>query len=347
MSAPLVINLKDGSVWERRAVTGEGVALYALAGSCKCPEFVMATESELAALGIVGSADVLPMPVGPQPLVDDDRAKAPWGRDENGRPLLGPCAHWTDVPELVDQELARLRGRVDQAQSGHWYVASDTEAWRSAGTVRTNVDGYQRTVGRVTNMGPADLDLVLHAHDDLSWCLEMVAKFRARVAELEAELLVANGVLDDAAKARRANAAQALPWAAQMDDGDLHDFLGDLVSAAMGRWQSDPEVPDRVVLAAVEKACAAWRTPGEGLRSDPEPDECPCPPAGQPGPHQLGCPEAEVPVAGRSVEESADRLTAFFAPVSSLREVVDGEHWSTVHHDWRLGRDLPETGGGA
>lgn len=67
MSAPLVINLKDGSVWERRAVTGEGVALYALAGSCKCPEFVMATEFELAALGIAGSADVLPMPAPPKP----------------------------------------------------------------------------------------------------------------------------------------------------------------------------------------------------------------------------------------------------------------------------------------
>jgi hypothetical protein len=65
VSAPLVINLMDGSVWERRAVTGEGVALYALAGSCKCPEFVMATESELAALGIAGSADVLPVRVGP------------------------------------------------------------------------------------------------------------------------------------------------------------------------------------------------------------------------------------------------------------------------------------------
>jgi hypothetical protein len=60
----------------------------------------------------------------------------------------------------------------------------------------------------------------------------------------------------------------ALPWAHLMDDGDLHEFLGDLVSAAMGRWQSDPEVPDRDVLAAIEKACADWRTPGQGLRSD-------------------------------------------------------------------------------
>jgi hypothetical protein len=60
----------------------------------------------------------------------------------------------------------------------------------------------------------------------------------------------------------------ALPWAHVMDDHDLGMFLDDLVSAAMGRWQSEPEVPDRQVLAAVEKACADWRTPGQGLRGD-------------------------------------------------------------------------------
>jgi hypothetical protein len=29
----------------------------------------------------------------------------------------------------------------------------------------------------------------------------------------------------------------------------------------MGRWRSEPEVPDRVVLADIEKVCADWRTP--------------------------------------------------------------------------------------
>lgn len=60
----------------------------------------------------------------------------------------------------------------------------------------------------------------------------------------------------------------ALPWAHAMPDDDLHGFLDDLVSAAMGRWRSEPEVPDRQVLADVEKACADWRTPGQGYRSD-------------------------------------------------------------------------------
>ncbi|MDX3759282.1 hypothetical protein [Streptomyces sp. AK02-04a] len=185
---PLVVNTADGSCWKRRAVTPVGSGLYALAGSVAgVPDEVLTSLAELAELGITGSAFALPMPVGVEPQVDADRAKAPWGRGEDGRPLLGQGAHWTDVPEVVDQELARIQGRVDQAKSGHWYVASDTEPWRPAGTVRTNVDGYQRTVGQVTNMLPADLELVLHAHDDLSWCLEMIAKLRTRVSELETQ----------------------------------------------------------------------------------------------------------------------------------------------------------------
>lgn len=60
----------------------------------------------------------------------------------------------------------------------------------------------------------------------------------------------------------------ALPWAAAMPDDDLHHFLGDLVAAAMHRWHQDPDVPDREVLALVERACAQWRTPGQGWRSD-------------------------------------------------------------------------------
>jgi hypothetical protein len=67
------------------------------------------------------------------------------------------------------------------------------------------------------------------------------------------------------------DAGPTLPWAHAMDDSDLHEFLGDLVSAAMGRWRSEPEVPDRTVLADIEKVCADWRTPGQGHRSD-EPD---------------------------------------------------------------------------
>ena len=50
----------------------------------------------------------------------------------------------------------------------------------------------------------------------------------------------------------------ALPWAALMDDEDLHDFLGDLLDT----FTSD--VPStRHVLAELEKTCASWRAIAE------------------------------------------------------------------------------------
>jgi hypothetical protein len=94
-------------------------------------------------------------------------------------------------------------------------------------------------------------------------------QLRARVAELETERHSTNESLDDAVQElRRRETGPALPWAHTMPDGDLSGFLDDLVSAAMGRWRSEPEIPDRTVLADIEKACADWRTPGQGYRSD-------------------------------------------------------------------------------
>jgi hypothetical protein len=184
MSAPLVVNTRDGVCWTRRMVTSGGIALYAPESVRTCPEFVMATLPELAEHGVVGSADVLPVPVGPesQAPLEDDRAKAPWGRGEDGRPLLPMGAHWTDVPELVDRTLTGIRARLDQAQPGRWFVSPNAEV---PNTVCTQYDGYTRTVGRFVNVLSADLELVLHAHEDLAWCLGLIAKLRARVAELE------------------------------------------------------------------------------------------------------------------------------------------------------------------
>jgi hypothetical protein len=178
---PRFVNTKDGVCWERRAVTDSGLGLYAVEGSCKCPPFKMATLAELAEHGIAGSADVLPVPVGPGP-----------------QPL----------PAAAE--------------------------------------------------GPA------------------------------------------------------LPWAASMDDGDLSLFLGDLVSAAVGRWRSGPEVPDRVVLADIEKVCADWRTPGVGLRGD--------------------APEEPAP----------DAVTQSFVPVAALREALSREepHDSPLHREHRTPHDL-------
>jgi hypothetical protein len=73
-------------------------------------------------------------------------------------------------------------------------------------------------------------------------------------------------------------------------------------------------------------------------------DGCACPAADRP--HQVGCPQDGVP--SPSFAERADRETdpARRAAWRMLaQDVTDGEHYGLVHHDWRIGRDLPETGG--
>ena len=249
---PRFVNTRDGVCWERRTVTDSGLGLYAVEGSCTCPEFKMATFVELAAHGIVEWADVLPMPVGPVPQLS--------------------------VAEQVSAEIARF---------GIFGAAL-----------------------------PAVKALVKRA-DEL---VTENAGLRARVAALLAERHSTNEALSKADEALRADRdGPALPWAAAMDDGDLSMFLNDLVSAAMGRWRSEPEVPDRETLADIEKVCADWRTPGVGYRSDAEPEAVPAP--------------SERPV---------NELTTVYMPVAAYRE---DPHDSPLHHDYRVGHDLPELGG--
>lgn len=68
---------------------------------------------------------------------------------------------------------------------------------------------------------------------------------------------------------------------------------------------------------------------------------CPCPPADQPGPHQLGCPQAEVPVSAPS-ERPVNELTATFMPVPSLRASLEDPHDGPLAHRYLVPRDLPE-----
>ncbi|MEI5100366.1 hypothetical protein RB200_19790 [Streptomyces sp. PmtG] len=64
---PVAVTTRDGVSWLRRAVTVDGRGLYAVDGTVPgAPEFVMATLPELAEHGIAGTADALPVPVGPE-----------------------------------------------------------------------------------------------------------------------------------------------------------------------------------------------------------------------------------------------------------------------------------------
>ncbi|WP_203833544.1 hypothetical protein, partial [Streptomyces asoensis] len=101
---PLVVNTKDGAVWQRRAVTADGRGLYAVAGACSCPEYLMATLAELAEHGIAGSAYALPVPVG------SVRSPLEQALDE----LAGvSLSLWEE-----EQDTARLRLALASAQRG-------------------------------------------------------------------------------------------------------------------------------------------------------------------------------------------------------------------------------------
>jgi hypothetical protein len=122
--------------------------------------------------------------------------------------------------------------------------------------------------------------------------------------------------------------------------------LGDPLSVEVSLAQAVPLLGAAVtglrvqVAALLEERHVTNEALDDAVRELRARQSCSCPSVDQPGPHQVGCPQAEVP--GRSVEVSADRLSRFFAPVASLRE---DPHDSPLHHSYRVPRDLPEMGG--
>jgi hypothetical protein len=333
-----MVTTKDGACWTRRTVTEGGLALYALADVCKCPEFVMVTLAELAERGIVGSADVLPMPVGPEPLprtldvVEEELTGVNlslWEEEQTTARLRLEVAGRKAYGDRLKTENARLTAELHQAKA-YIRAVESLLTWR-------------------TPFSPRGHEAVLLA---IKWLLDDRNEYRSRVdgAEKEARLTRAriaallveptdpqacalcsvpedgHGVRVDAggfglehewtrptdALVRERERMQrelerraagelpdlSLPWAHAMSDDDLHGFLDDLVSAALNRWRSGPDVPDRVTLAEIEKACAGWRTPGQGFRGD--------------------APEVE-PADGR------DRIVAYRNP-GNPRELLCREH---------------------
>lgn len=105
----------------------------------------------------------------------------------------------------------------------------------------------------------------------------------------------------------RASYPPAFPWARLMDDEDRAEFLDELAESATTHASSD------VVLAEVEETCKTWRLIAEAQH-------------------------------GHNTAPGPDAVTAVFVPVASLRE-PEGEHYRSVHHDYRVSHDLPETGG--
>ncbi|MFF3511591.1 hypothetical protein [Streptomyces sp. NPDC002573] len=237
MSAPLVVNTTDGTVWLRRAATRGGVALYAPAAVCQCPEFVMATEAELAEHGIAGSADVLPMPVARTPL------------DEAEDELTGArLSLWEE-----EQENARLRLALASAQRGRrdlrtrlagmanppWqlflalYDGMEPELFTTAEAARAfcddiaPVDAHGKCWDWTVNEHGVHVQFWTHPDNDQPLSetsgsvtpivvqgaepVSELEQLRARVAELEAERHTTNEALADVTVAQRAAEAAAAP----------------------------------------------------------------------------------------------------------------------------------------
>jgi hypothetical protein len=171
---PLVVNTKGGAVWQRRAVTAEGRGLYAVAGSCNCPEYLMATLAELAEHGITGSADALPMPVVPKPLeLSEQQIEA---LAAAGNRVVNDATH---------EHLCMCDGWPEKCVStGHYYMG----AWDVSGLE----DALPAVLALWEQMRGGELE-----------------RLRVRVAELESERHSTNEALSKAMEAPRAGRGEA------------------------------------------------------------------------------------------------------------------------------------------
>ncbi|MFF8679553.1 hypothetical protein ACF07F_16740 [Streptomyces sp. NPDC015237] len=243
MSAPLVINLRDGSVWERRAVSRAGVALYALAGTCACPEYVMASEAELAELGIVGSADALPMPVG-SALVSE-----------------------AELDSGMEELSAYLRVRVA--------LASAQRGRREARARIAELEAAAREfpLFYLADYEGAGLTLHLTRESARDACDDFAqAEARGRCWDWRAEDGVEfqfwtdpdndrpTGDTGGAVWEARVEDSSgpktyppALPWARLLDHEDLTDFLDELAASAITNASAE------TALTEVEDTCGRWR----------------------------------------------------------------------------------------
>lgn len=122
----------------------------------------------------------------------------------------------------------------------------------------------------------------------------------------------------------------ALPWAALLDAEDLADFLDELAASAITHATTD------VALAEVETTCKTWRLIAEaqhGHNTAPGPDAV----------TQAFAPTQALRYEERAAAESDSGRRAAWRMLA--QDVTDGEHFEAVHHSYRLGHDLPETGG--
>ena len=277
---PLVVNTKDGAVWWRRAVTEDGRGLYAADGSCACPEFLLVPLSELATHGIVGSAHVLPVPVGPVPQ------------------------------ELPAERLTEIAARTQAATAGPWCTDRLAE---SDDSESIGVDaGDDNWIVPCQDLDPADAEFIAHARADVPALLDEIDRLTAQrdrrrihLVALQNDALNVRGALSPNGEARKVpfplgpTLLPAVEWLI----GRVAELEADLAAkaqdaeAAVNGWG---RARDRI--AELESLLAE--------------DGCSCPPAVHA--HQVGCP-LDLPAPG-SPERPVNELTAVYMPAAAYRE---------------------------
>jgi hypothetical protein len=163
---PLVVNTKDGAVWQRRAVTRDGHGLYAVTGSCCCPEYLMATLAELAEHGIAGSADVLPVPVGPEPSLAETLEKR------------------TELLHIVQATARRLRKEANGRKAhGDRLKTGNAELTAELHQARTYIRAVEQALADKTPFWPRGQLAVLRT---IGWLRNSLDDYRGRVDTAEA-----------------------------------------------------------------------------------------------------------------------------------------------------------------
>lgn len=324
---PLFVNTAGGQCWKRQHVDRDGNGLYALADVVACPAYVLASFAELAELGIVGSADVLPMPAGPE--------SKPLALTEEQIEALVAAGDRV-VNDAVHKDLCACDAWPEKCVStGHYFMG----AWDVSGldTALPAVLGLweQMRGGELAALRAE----VASLNESLTAAGERLRADAARIAELEAQrerrrvrlVALSNDALNMRGSLSPMGEGRKVPF-------PLGETLTPAVDWLIGRvaeLEARPSPADVLRQAADDLTAAcpdhsdadeAWMDcPCEfadelrrkaGLSgSGDDGAGCACPSVDRL--HQVGCPLDGVPGPD---ERPVNGLTRTFSPVASLRE---------------------------
>lgn len=272
-----------------------------------------------------------------------------------------PMKVGTGPQELPAERLAEIAARMQAATAGPWWT--DTLA-ESDGSESIGVGfGDDSWIVPCQDLDPLDAEFIAHARADVPDLLADNARLRAQVAELgHAVQQMVEGLnghdcpppdeapLDTVTRfAVRLMKADRL--AAELEALELGDLDG-RVSATC----AEPGHPTWLRSTTDVRGCpwcriaeleAERRSTNEALDDAVQElrarQSCPCLPADQPGPHQLGCPLAEVPRPPLKGRARLDASAAVAAEATHWKRLgIEDPHDGPLAHSYRVPHDLPE-----